>query len=237
MRVGIMQPYFFPYIGYFQLINSADHWVFFDIPQYIRHGWVNRNRVLHPKDGWQYILIPLHKAERKTPINDMKIHNGIKWKARIIGQLTQSYKKKAPNFLKVIDFVNSNLNDNEDLLVNLLTRSIQNTCNYLNIKCVFHTLSKMRINIKDVDHPGQWALRIAEQMGASEYINPIGGRDIFRPAEFAEKNIKLKFLDSFLRPYKQSCPSFEAGLSIIDCLMWNDIEEVKKILDDCELRS
>ena len=77
MKLGIMQPYFFPYLGYFDLIHSVDKWVVFDTPQYIRHGWVNRNRILHPESDWQYIIVPLKKHPRNTPIKEIEIADGI----------------------------------------------------------------------------------------------------------------------------------------------------------------
>ena len=87
-----MQPYFFPYLGYFHLINSVDEWIIFDTPQYIRHGWVNRNRILHPKSGWLYITVPLVKHPQNTPINEIKIANQKDWKRLILAQLNH-YKK------------------------------------------------------------------------------------------------------------------------------------------------
>src|SRR5580693_8893111 len=97
MRLGIMQPYLFPYPGYFDLINRCDRWVVFDTAQYIRHGWVNRNRILHPTSGWQYIIVPLKKHERETPINQIETQPYEQWASRILGQL-QHYKKKAPGY-------------------------------------------------------------------------------------------------------------------------------------------
>jgi hypothetical protein len=95
MKIGIMQPYFFPYPGYFSLIAQCDKWVVFDIPQYIRHGWVNRNRILHPKDGWQYIVVPVKKHSRNTAICDIHISGNTNWSERILHQ-TGHYKKHAP---------------------------------------------------------------------------------------------------------------------------------------------
>ena len=86
MKLGIMQPYLFPYLGYFDLINSVDRWVVCDTCQYIRHGWVNRNRILHPTKGWQYIVVPLTKHERNASIDSITVHADAKWKARILGQ-------------------------------------------------------------------------------------------------------------------------------------------------------
>ena len=92
MIVAIMQPYFFPYIGYFQLINSVDRFILFDDVQYIRHGWVNRNRILKPEEGWQYIIAPLQKHRQTELIRDIKLKEGDDWKKKILRQLEQSVK-------------------------------------------------------------------------------------------------------------------------------------------------
>ncbi len=99
MRLGIMQPYFFPYIGYFDLIHQSDRWVVFDTVQFIRHGWVNRNRILHPYDGWQYIALPTRKHAQKTDIKDVLIADREQAFNKILGQL-QHYKKKAPFLMR-----------------------------------------------------------------------------------------------------------------------------------------
>ena len=92
-----MQPYFFPYIGYWQLINSVDIFVLFDDSQYKRHGWINRNRILKPDGNWQYILIPLQKHSLREPIKHVYIAPNCGWEKTIIAQLSH-YKKKAHYF-------------------------------------------------------------------------------------------------------------------------------------------
>ena len=104
MKVAIMEPYFFPYLGHFDLINAADAWIAFDTSQYTRHRFGNRNRILHPKSGWQYIIIPVVKHSQKTPFCEMKIADHINWRQRILGQLTH-YKRSAPYYEDVVDFV------------------------------------------------------------------------------------------------------------------------------------
>ena len=98
MRLGIMQPYFFPYIGYISLIKNVDKFILLDDVQFIRHGWIERNRILKPTGGWQYISVPLEKHGQKIAIKDIKINNSQQWKSKIISQLT--YYKKAPYYRK-----------------------------------------------------------------------------------------------------------------------------------------
>jgi hypothetical protein len=93
MKIAIMQPYFFPYIGYWQLIHAVDRFVLFDDAQYIRHGWVNRNRILKPGGGWQYILVPLKKHALTESIKNVQVNPDGKWHELIVRQLAH-YKKK-----------------------------------------------------------------------------------------------------------------------------------------------
>ena len=95
MKVAIMQPYFFPYIGYFQLIHAVDTFILFDDVQYIRHGWINRNRILKPVFGHQYIIAPLAKHQQKSLIKEISVIEGVAWKVKILLQI-EHYKKKAP---------------------------------------------------------------------------------------------------------------------------------------------
>jgi hypothetical protein len=100
MRIAIMQPYFFPYLGYYSLIKESDKFILFDTVQYIRHGWITRNRVLKPIEGWQYIFVPLEKHGITTIINQVRIKNSENWKDKIIRQL-EHYKKKHPFIMRL----------------------------------------------------------------------------------------------------------------------------------------
>ena len=100
MKVAIMQPYFFPYIGYFSLIKNTDHFVFFDTPQYIRKGWINRNRIIGGGGKDIYFTVPIVKAPQDTAIRDIKIDTGSNWQEKMRGQLS-IYKKRAPFYRDV----------------------------------------------------------------------------------------------------------------------------------------
>src|ERR1700752_1667989 len=104
MRLGLMQPYFFPYLGYFDLINCSDRWIVFDTVQYIRRGWMNRNRILHPEKGWQYINVPIKRTSRDIPIFEAETTEPGPWQSRIIGQLNHD-RKKAPHDEKTISLI------------------------------------------------------------------------------------------------------------------------------------
>lgn len=226
MKLGIMQPYFFPYLGYFDLINCVDKWVVFDTAQYIRHGWVNRNRILHPKSGWQYIIVALKKHSRTTPIKEIEISDGMDWKSRILGQIMH-YKKQAPFFEETIDFVEICLSNDETSLSRLNGSVLKKVCEKLNIQFDLNYFSEMDIELNPIESPGDWALRISEAIGANEYVNPPGGAHLFDAAKFEDKGIRLTIRE--FKNFEYSCrrKEFIPGLSIIDVFMWNSCSEIK----------
>jgi hypothetical protein len=229
MKVAIMQPYFFPYIGYWQLIHAADCFVLFDDAQYMRHGWVNRNRILKPGGGWQFILVPLKKHAATESIKNVQAHPDKQWKELIIGQLTH-YKKKARYFDEINELVREILfsNTEKDIaIINFVI--IKQLCAYLDIKKEILVSSKQDFNYADVGDAGEWALRISEQVGAAEYINPAAGAGLFNRDKFSSSNIKLSFLRSQEIMYSQQVV-FEPALSIIDVLMFNGLDGTKEHL-------
>lgn len=238
MKIGIMQPYFFPYIGYFQLIKSTDCWVVFDTPQYISKGWINRNRILHPDQlkEWQYITVPTQKHKLNEKINQVIINENIRWRERIMGQLT-SYKKKAPYYSDVMDLIAEVLAYKTKKMSSFLINSLDQTCQFLGLNLNYTVLSEMELNIVNVEHPGQWALRISSSLRADEYINPPSGYTIFDHSEFIENDIKLSFLKPSLSTYVQRRGGFIPALSIIDVMMWNDVPAIQEMLNDYEILS
>ena len=232
MKLGIMQPYFFPYIGYWALIKYTDKWVVFDTPQYIRHGWINRNRVLKPMEGWQYITIPLKKHERETIIKDIVIDNSTDWKDKIVRQLMH-YKKFAPHYSSTISLIEKCLSIETDSVTDLNVHIIRNVCDYLHIPFNYEVFSGMSLSSNmNVSSPDEWSLEISKAIGASEYINPPGGQEFFNRDKFSSNNINLRFLKVTSPLYTQSKREFIPDLSIIDNLMFNDVETVNAFLDN-----
>lgn len=224
MKLAIMQPYFFPYLGYFSLIEYADRFILFDTVQFIRHGWIERNRMLKPGEGWQYIGVPLEKYSRDTKIMDIKIKNSSDWQARILRQI-EHYKKKAPYYEDVVELLRYCLAVPGNSIVQFNHRCLDAVAKYIDMSYDINLFSKSNLKIGDVTHPGEWGLHISQAMGASEYINPPGGREIFKPEQYKEAGIKLKFLSSKLPEYSQRRPVFENGLSIIDVMMFNSPQD------------
>jgi hypothetical protein len=230
VKLGIMQPYFFPYLGYFDLIHRTDRWVVFDTAQYIRHGWVNRNRILHPQTGWQYVIVPLEKHHRDTPIRDIRVSGASDWRARIQGQL-RHYRQQAPFYERVAALVADSLAGEETSLTRLNVRALAKVCEALGIPFEYRIFSEMDLALGPVEGPGDWALRIAEALGADEYVNPPGGADLFDRAAFEAAGIRLTIQEPVQFEYPCGQYEFVPGLSAIDVLMWNSPERVKAFLD------
>ncbi len=220
-----MQPYFFPYLGYFELIRRTDHWIVFDTVQYIRHGWINRNRILHPVQGWQYIIAPVRKHPLHTPIKDVRTNNDLPWRQRIVGQLAH-YKKRAPHYRAVSRLVEEGLSDPEDRLSRLNAKLLARICAYLGIPFNYAFFSEADCTLPPIRAPGEWALQIARQLGASEYVNPPGGQELFDPTAFADAGIHLTISRLPSMTYGCRGLDFQPDLSIIDVLMWNAPEDV-----------
>lgn len=231
MKLGIMQPYFFPYLGYFDLIARTDRWVVFDIVQYNNKSWMNRNRILHPRKGWQYINVPVARAPRGTPIYDIRIKDRDAALNRLLGQIDH-YRKHAPYFRQVQDLVQKTFMSPSDRLVDINVAGLRTVCDYLGLNFDADLCSEMDLNLDNIEHSGQWALGIAVQMGASEYINPPGGRSIFNKTEWEDASIRLTFAEMIEFTYDCHPYEFVQNLSILDVLMWNEPQKVVTILNE-----
>jgi hypothetical protein len=236
MVLGNMQPYFFPYLGYFDLINRCDRWIVFDTPQYIKQGWVNRNRVLHPADGWTYFGVPVRKHEYDTPICRIETSPPTEWRPKLLRQLLH-YQKRAPHFDETMTLVTKCLSDNDPNLSRLNTRILGEVCRHIGIPWNFAMFSEMNLPIGPVEGPGDWSLRICQALGATEYINPPGGAALFDRSEFHKSGIRLTIQEPF--EFSYDCPGYEfqPSLSVIDALMWNGPARLKAHLDQVKARS
>lgn len=225
-----MQPYFFPYIGYYALINYVDQFVFFDTPQYIRKGWINRNRILKSNGSSDYITVPVEKCSRETAIKDVAINQNILWKEKIYGQLTV-YKRKAPYYNAVIELIREVFGGEEQKIAELSIKSVVTTCEYIGIETPFDVFSKMNIQIGNVEEPDEWALEITKAMGYHTYVNPPGGMNFFNRKKYEQAGIELQFLEAELKQYNQRIGRFEPGLSIVDIMMFLETSEIRQLLN------
>jgi len=235
MKLGIMQPYFFPYLGYFDLLNNVDLFIVSDLTQYVKESWINRNRILHPnKSTWQYITVPVDKLSLRnsyrTPIMEIRAVKDKKWKQHMIGQLSH-YNKVAPCADAMTDFVKQCLEVDEDFLSRLNVHILDRCAKLLGIDFQYQLMSELSIELHRERSTEERILDLCEYLGATEYVNLPGGRGLYHEDVFAAHSIKLTFRNLPSLIYSTGSYVFEPNLSIIDVLMWNESEEIKKYLD------
>ena len=236
MAIGIMQPYFFPYLGYFSLIKHTDRWIVFDTPQYIERGWVNRNRIIHPNQPEDaYITVPVAGVHRETAIKDVAIDAAQPYAERILGQLAASYKKRAPHYAAVSALVADCLAAETENLSRLNVLGMRRVCDYLGIPLSLEIFSEMRLELPAIHAPGDWALEICKALGETDYINPPGAPEIFDREKYAREGVGIHFLKIEFTPYEQKKPRFFEGLSVLDAMMFNTPAQVRDMLDRYEL--
>jgi hypothetical protein len=182
MRIAIMQPYFFPYWGYFELIKSVNLFVFFDGVQYIKRGWINRNRIRSKDSEFIYITIPILKSNQNTLISDIKIDKK-NWKDKLLQTLQHTYKKC--NLHPLYKCIES---QQEEYLSPLLWNTLSFTMQYLGI----HTPMTKSITYEGKSQ--ELIINICKELGAKEYVNLSGGRELYEEKEFAKHDIKLEFM-------------------------------------------
>jgi hypothetical protein len=226
LKIAIMQPYLFPYVGYFQLISEADRFVFFDDVNFINKGWINRNRLLFSGEV-KYFTVPISGASQNSLICDILISNDKSWEGKIEKSIRQSYSK-APYFRQVFDLIYPVLFGGHTMIGEMAKESVQKVSNYLSISVEFVSTSKVYQN-KSLKSENR-IRDICRKEKSDAYINLNGGRDIYNSANFAVDEIKLTFIGSRLSTYPQFSSSFAPGLSIIDVLMHNSPTQVLELL-------
>ena len=235
MKVAIMQPYFFPYLGYFSLIKHTERFIILDTVQYIKDGWIARNRILKQGEGWRYINVPIMAHAYDTLIRDAKIHNETNWKSKIVAQF-QPYKKNSSHYERVIELLNDVFSAEYKDIVSLNVAALNAVLEYLKINRKIEVLSQLGLDIKQPNAADEWSLRICQALGnISEYWNPPGGKTFFDRSKYENNGIKFRFHEVELTPYYQKRPVFEPGLSILDALMFNSVADVHKMLDNFSL--
>jgi hypothetical protein len=232
--IAVMQPYIFPYLGYFQLINAVDEFVFYDDVNYIKGGWINRNNVLIDKEEKLFTL-PIDKSSSNKLICDTFIHRALyeKWKKKFLRSLEQSYKK-APYFDDTFTLVKNVLSTSNDNLSQLALKSAVSVTRFLEIKTNFASSSVTNFNSRHLSAQSR-VIDIVKKNKAKVYINAIGGKELYDKSDFKASGIDLLFLNPSIKPYKQFDNHFVPGLSIIDVLMFNSKEECRMLIKNYQL--
>lgn len=225
-----MQPYFFPYIGYWQLIVAVDVFVIYDNIQYTKKGWFNRNRFLqNGKDAM--FSIPLKKDSDYLNVDERFISPEFD-KRKLIAQFRNAYAK-APYLKEAMPLIEKIINFDEENLFKYIYNSVTKICNYLDIDTKIIISSTLDIN-KELKAEEK-VLALCKSTGASTYINAIGGIELYDKGEFKSKGIELNFIKSKPIEYKQLNNEFVPWLSIVDVLMFNSKDEVRKMIEEYEL--
>lgn len=221
-----MQPYLFPYLGYYQLVKAVDEFVFLDDVNFIKRGYVNRNSILMDGKAYRFTLAVEDISQFRT-IQDHRYMPNMGRK--LLQQLHHAYFK-APYYTAVRGLVEGVV-ASEDLSVAAVNaRSIIDVFRYLNIERSFFSSSEL--DPSRADSGADRLICLCEHRRSSIYINASGGKALYDPARFAQHGLKLGFIQPHFAEYPQKSPAFVAGLSIIDVLMWNAPGQVAKMLDD-----
>lgn len=233
MKLVIMQPYLFPYIGYFQLLAAADRFVIYDDVQFIKGGWINRNRLLVNGQPWLF-TVPLDQPSPNRLIRDIELQITKPWRSKLLQTITQNYQK-TPHFEAVNELLTRIFSAEARTIADLVRVSLTTIVEYLQLPVQIVPSSTIYNNthLKAQER----VLDICLQEHASTYINAPGGRALYSAEVFERNGITLKFIDAHITPYQQAKKNdaFVPGLSMIDVLMNNSVSEVQKLLNQYSL--
>ena len=235
MKLAIMQPYFFPYIGYFQLINAVDKFILYDDVTFIKQGWINRNYILANKQK-HLISLPLSKISQNKLISETFINKSeiTRWYKKFLLSIERQYKK-SPNYKEVFELIVSIFEYvNQVAIISEFNKlSIERINEYLEIRTEIENSSR-KYNNENLSGQDR-IIDICKKENATIYINAIGGTELYDKKKFKNSNINLYFLKPKYISYKQQNNKFIPNLSIIDVMMFNSKEEINKMLDNYEL--
>lgn len=229
-----MQPYFFPYIGYFQLMNAVDEFIVYDNIEFTKKGWINRNRILvNGEDA--YITLPLKKDSDYLDIKDRFLADT--WtqeRVKMLNRIKDSYRK-APQFKEVFPLIESCILFEEKNLFNFIFNTIHQIKSHFRIATVLKKSSE--ISFDNTLKSEEKVIAICKSIEAKQYINPIGGITLYDSVRFSKENIELTFIKPEPQPYFQFENPFVPYLSILDVMMFNDSDKCSQMLSSFRLLS
>ncbi len=235
MKLSIMQPYFLPYLGYWQLIASADTFVIYDDVNFIKGGWINRNRYLYQGQP-KYFNITMSGASPNKKINQVALMKDPRYNPgkKLLSTFQMAYQK-APMYHQILPLLEDILLYETDMLAPYLEHSIRAICQYLEIPAKI--LISSDLTEKDDTLAGKdKVINICHCLGADTYINAAGGRELYHQEDFQKEGLKLFFIEMDPVEYPQFGEPFVPGLSIVDVLMFNDKEKVQEMLRSYQLK-
>ena len=229
MKLGIMQPYFMPYIGYFQLMKAVDKYVVYDDVNYIKGGWANRNHILINGEK-EMFTVTLQKASPNKLFNEIVIGDDFK---KLMKTLQMNYSR-AINFDQTMVLMERIISFPNKQLAVFIANSFREILSYLSVETEILMSSEIP---KDNSLRGKdKIIQICEILGADTYYNAVGGKNLYDQEEFREHGITLNFVDSLPQVYSQlHTREFVSGLSMIDVLMNNTKDKVNSLLESYQI--
>ncbi|MDP4145749.1 MAG: WbqC family protein [Bacillota bacterium] len=232
MKVGIMQPYLFPYLGYFQLINAVDKFVVYDDVQYMKGGWINRNRILI-NGSVNTFTLRIKKDDFRLNINQRYLVENYQYENKKILKSIELAYKKATYYDNVIGLIKDILMYDETNLSKFITNSIIQICKYLELDT--EIILSSTIEKEHMDDAQDKVIQVNKLLDADTYINAIGGKELYSKSIFKANGLNLYFIKMNNVTYKQFNNEFIPCLSIIDVLMFNSKKSIKELLNQYTL--
>ncbi len=228
-----MQPYVFPYLGYYQLLHAADRFVCFDDVNFIKKGWINRNRILLNGAAHTF-TIPIAGASQNSTIRASIIADDGSWKPKFLANLTHAYRK-APHFAEVFPLVERMIKDAHGSIADLAEASVRLVVDRAGLPVTIHRSSA--IGLPDTLRAQDRIIAVAQHHQASLYINPVNGAHLYEAERFRMAGMELRFLsmDSGLSYPQQGHAGFEPHLSMLDALMNCGPERLRELLGSYRL--
>jgi len=222
-----MQPYFFPYIGYFQLIGSVDLFIIYDNIKYTKKGWINRNRILC--NGADHVVtVPLRRDSDYLDVKDRAVAGDFN-RGKLVNQLREAYRR-APYFQEAFPVVEEAIMSPRENLFEYIHGSVVGVCCYIRIGT--RIIASSNLSIDPALKAEERVLALCEAAGASIYVNAIGGQKLYSRQEFDAHGVELKFLEPHAITYPQFGAPFVPWLSIIDVMMFNAVAGIRDFLDN-----
>ena len=231
MRLAIMQPYFMPYIGYWQLVAAVDRMIVLDDVAFIRRGWINRNRILVGGAAHRF-SVPIRQASQNRLINEIELASDAGWWQRFRSTLAQSYRR-APFYEETQAFLEPIVSDGRGPLLPFLLQSIGAVAAHLEIRTPL--IASSAIDPEHRSRGQERILALCRHEGAAEYLNLPGGRTLYNPALFRHRGTELRFLVPREQPYPQLGGGWSPWLSIIDLLMHLGRQATRAELARCDI--
>lgn len=256
MKLGIMQPYIFPYIGYFQVIHAVDKYILYENLDYIKEGWIHRNRILIKSGEPKYITINIEAKSSYTKISEIKLCKNDKWKKKILNTIKFNYSRSS-YFQEIFPLVEKIVNKDFDNIHIYNSNCIITICDYLDISTKIQYSNQNYLEMEnllddeydqedknrrisapygDLEKKTARVIKMCEKEGADVFINAPGGEKLYKKEVFKEYGIHLYFVETEAINYPQFSHSFVPNLSIIDVLMHCGKEKTKDLLKKYRLK-